>query len=140
MEREIIFRGKCTVSKKWIYGSLIVLNWATESEPDRKSYQIHDGTSDPKDVAVESIGQYIELSDTEKTKIFEGDILQHKYTDRLFNWLIKFKNGSFGLVNIGIDGYLGDWFSVDSTTFTDRKIVGNKTDNSELLKLCTSTL
>lgn len=135
MTREIIFRGKCIGSNNWIYGSLIILNLATESEsePYIDSYQIHDGISDAQDVYIDSVGQYIGLTDNDGKDIFENDILEKTGTC-LFDWLVEFKDGCFVIVNIGIDGYLGDRCTVDSTTFSDRKIIGNKTDNPELLK------
>lgn len=75
------------------------------------------------------------LKDTNKQIVFEGDILQSIVDDKLFNWLVVFKSGSFGIINIGVEGYLGEFYRCDSEYyFYDRKIIGNKFENTELLK------
>ncbi len=76
---------------------------------------------------------YLGLSDKKGNEICDGDILRHPESN-LFDWIVEFKDGCFCVVNIGVDGLLQDRFQVDSTTFTDRVIIGNKFDNPELMK------
>jgi len=79
--------------------------------------------------------QFIGLLDENKKEIYEGDILQQTIDNRLFNWLVVFKNGCFGIVNIGVNGYLGDFYSINSKYyFIERVIIGNMYENPELLK------
>ena len=54
------------------------------------------------------VQQYIGLQDSTDKDIYNGDILQSFVDPGLFNWLIEFEDGSFTLVNIGVDGYLGN--------------------------------
>jgi hypothetical protein len=71
-----------------------------------------------------------------KQRVFTGDILQHIHDKKLFNWLVLFNNGCFGIQNIGVDGYLGDFFPINSIYyFDDRIIIGNIYDNPEMLKV-----
>lgn len=81
--------------------------------------------------------QYIGQLDADKNKIYTGDILHHIYDDSLFNWLVVFKNGCFGIRNIGVGGHLGEFFHINSIYyFNDRIIIGNIYNNPELLKKC----
>ncbi len=80
------------------------------------------------------VTEYIGLKDAKGNEIYEGDILANQDSSSLFNWLVEFKDGGFVIVNIGIDGYLGDRFRVDSHTFSDRVVIGNIYKNPELLK------
>ncbi len=69
------------------------------------------------------------------TLIYEGDILGHVFLKLTYNWLVSFKDGCFCVQSIGIDGYLHDFFRIDSPYyFTDREIIGNQYQNPELLK------
>ncbi len=74
------------------------------------------------------------LTDAEGTPLYNGDILEHTYDKKLFKWLIEFDGYRFSIVNIGVDGYLGERFAVTHTQFTDRIKVGNSYTNPELLK------
>ena len=78
---------------------------------------------------------YTTLKDAYKTKVFEGDILENTIDSGLFNWLVVFRNGCFGIQNIGVDGYLMDFFPVDGEYFFfNHRVIGNKYDNPELMK------
>ena len=67
--REILFRGKCRKSGKWIYGDLL-----KHGENDYSIYEEKEAYSIP--VNEETIGQYIGLKDCDGNRIFEGDIIK----------------------------------------------------------------
>ena len=69
--REIIFRGKPLNKEEWVYGFLF---------HDENRYCIidkryHDNLFNLIEVDPQTIGQYTGINDSEKNKIFEGDIL-----------------------------------------------------------------
>lgn len=75
------------------------------------------------------------MQDNKKNEVCEGDILASTVDPVLFNWLVEYKNGCMGIRNIGVDGYLMEWFPVDGPYyFMDRVIVGNKFQHPDLMK------
>jgi uncharacterized phage protein (TIGR01671 family) len=81
--------------------------------------------------------EYTGLKDGTGKEIYEGDVLQSIISDSFFNWIVEWSDSlaGFVVVNIGIEGYLGDRFAVKSKAFfSDRIIIGNIHDNPELLK------
>jgi uncharacterized phage protein (TIGR01671 family) len=77
--------------------------------------------------------QFTGLHDKNGKEIYEGDIMQHKFDERLFNWLISFDDGAFVLQNIGVDGYLMDKIRLTQTSCIERIVIGNIYENPELL-------
>ena len=79
-------------------------------------------------------GQTDDCEGLNKRKVFVGDILKHNYSN-LMNWLVTSKYGCIGIQNIGIDGYLGDFFYQNSPYFyADRTIIGNIYEHKHLIK------
>jgi uncharacterized phage protein (TIGR01671 family) len=78
--------------------------------------------------------QYTGLNDKNGKEIYEGDILKYTYSDSLNNWLVEYKGACFVIVNIGIDGYLGQRFPLETGDLTERIVIGNCYENPALLR------
>lgn len=66
--KEVLFRGKSKDTKEWVYGYV----WIKET-PDEKTAYIIDNQGKLTEVTLETVGQYVGLTDVNDTKIFEGD-------------------------------------------------------------------
>lgn len=143
MEREIKFRACDKFQKKYVFTgfhicgevsafggmeSVIYETWKERSEALGYSSTIEAWD----DFEFE---QFTGMVDVNKKDIYESDILKSIKDDVLFNWLVVFEHGCFGIKNIGVDGFLGDFFHINSVYFfDDREIIGNVNENPELLK------
>jgi uncharacterized phage protein (TIGR01671 family) len=78
MKREILFRGLRTGGQGWLYGDLI--QWKSKGicaitpQDGNEWSNCYDF-----EVIPETVGQFTGLLDKNRTKIFEGDICNHKY-------------------------------------------------------------
>lgn len=81
------------------------------------------------------IMQFTGLQDKNSKDIYEGDILQSTIDKQLFNWKVSFNDGGFVIQNIGIDGYLMNYFPLNQSSCFNRIIIGNIYENPELLKI-----
>lgn len=135
MKREILFRGKDKVTKKWVYGDY------THNEGLKTHYisrNVNNTSRKAWEVDPDTVGQYTEFKDKNGKKIFEGDIV-HLKGDGFggsevgvdYHRIVSFNNGSFCLsvgegFHFPIDNYfhgLDDW-----------DVIGNVHDNLELIK------
>ena len=133
--REILFRGKCKNSGKWVEGDLRQdKDIGTSYISGYDYYTSGEGLQrDPFEYEVipESVGQYTGLTDKNGTKIFEGDIV--RWTDSAGttnNFIVTWDNHKAMF-------YLHSWgYSVDLCDCCAKElaVIGNIYDNPELLK------
>ncbi len=104
--REIKFRGKKKSDGNWIVGNYNLI--------DNRAYIFnHDPNGDnlnsPDDYEVipETVGQFIGIQDMDGTDIFDGDIVQSTFMDRVFTivwkrraWMMVWKDDPTGYADI----------------------------------------
>lgn len=115
--REILFRGKRVDDGEWVEGNLFV------SDTDSRTYILAGSriVTIEWEVDPSTVGQYTGLKDKNGKMIFEGHILSLR-TGRPH--VVRFKNGAFILEDSAIPMSFAIKF----------EIIGNVTDNPELLK------
>lgn len=137
--REILFRGKRIDNGEWVEGFLVVVG---------KLYYILTGKVDiTKGVAFErfevipsTVGQFTGLTDKDGVKIFEGDIVESKYTKKPY--LVCFGEYTYtdeygdeqdacGWCNKDWDGYI----TALGSPYAWATVIGNIHDNPELLEV-----
>lgn len=125
--REILFRGKCKNSGKWVEGDLRQdKDIGTSYISGYDYYTSGEGLQrDPFEYEVipESVGQYTGLTDIDGVKIYEGDIVD-----------ILTENEEVGAVTYDDGGFVitADGFTVsflDNINGTDIRVIGNIYDN-----------
>ena len=125
--REILFRGKDIISGEWIIGFLVsekhIGNWV-KCEP----------------VIPETVGQFTGLTDKNGKKIFEGDIVESKFTKRPYSVCF----GEYTYIDeYGDESSACGWYNEEAggygTAFGNpddwATVIGNIHDNPELLEL-----
>jgi len=125
--REILFRGK-TYDGGWVEGALLPFRIPTICKatyiPELGDPMIGESAYSYYPVIPESIGQFTELYDKNKKRIFEGDIIQ---LDSVI-CEITYENGGFQMITNKQQGL--------SHALQDRVkhfiIIGNSYDNSNL--------
>lgn len=124
MNREILYRG-INFQREWVYGDL----FHSYANDDIAIAYYREGSKTPTFDAIfpESVGQYTGLTDKNGVKIFEGDIIS--LGDPNIKYLTMWYNAGFAAKQIGASSYVGltYWAS-------DIKVLGNVTDNPELMK------
>lgn len=119
--REILFRGK-TVSGDWVFGLLAHI---------KNSWYISNKAGIPTayEFIPKTVGQYTGVTDKNRTKIFEGDIVTGYFNhEKIVGYIFYGGNAQFfiqrdGIYGIGLDNS-DCWLEV----------IGNIYDNPELLE------
>jgi uncharacterized phage protein (TIGR01671 family) len=135
MTREILFRGKKTVTSQWVEGSLICDKYGLPYAICQQNYNpVSDGVLSGWVFGVlpKSVGQFTGLLDKNGKKIFEGDIISNnedkiyfvEYIDDSCNYVLT--NGK------GYDSRNCQDLNCDSIFYS--AVIGNIHDNPELIR------
>ena len=138
MMREILFRGKDSITKSWVYGALVQQQDDLLKEKafiiSYSNYQFGDfSEAVMHEVDPETVGQCTGFGDKNGNKIFEGDIVSI-CNSKTFFFIVYWNHAvkSFILKSTvnGVNGI--DCNVLDSTQ--DIEVIGNIYDNPELIK------
>ena len=125
-----LFRGKEKDSGKWIYGDLRHISDGHGGYilciVDNTSGKNNDVTG--VEVIPETVGMFIMLTDKNRTKIFEGDIVKNSRFNKIeeVRYIDKRKRVMFCGIN-----YIVDLEYINEIYY---EVIGNIHDNPELLK------
>ena len=141
--RNYKFRGKRIYDGEWVYGDLVQYESGECALFTRRlSRYGHEATElfKREQVLPESVGQFVGLLDKNKIEICEGDILKvlgvdYNETCKDFNGEVVYKYNYFCCIYKLSDGFP---FRLRSS-FEKTEIIGNTTDNPELLEVKNGT-
>lgn len=118
--KEYLFRGKSIDNGEWVYGNLIYVD-GLDKYFIREKYEYEYDWDSLCEVIPETVGQYIGRDDTDRCKVFEGDILENQ---------IKHINQRLGQLLVITD--IRDCKNA-GMYINNYKVIGNIHDNPELL-------
>ena len=131
---KMICRGRRLDNQEWVEGYFAVLKWYLDEKPiaviipeDATLYP-HGELCGFYPVDPETVGRFTSLTDKNREKIFEGDIVDI-LTENEEIGVVAYEDGGF-LVNA--DGFCVDFHS--NINGTDLEVIGNIHDNPELTK------
>lgn len=135
MMREILFRGKDSITKRWVYGALVQQQDDLLKEKafiiSYSNYQFGDfSEAVMHEVDPETVGQYTGFVDKKGKKIFEGDILSI-YNSKAFLFAVEWNNQY--VLKCTTNGVSDNIFNVIESP-EDVEVFGNIYDNPELIK------
>lgn len=124
MNREIKFRGKRTDNGEWVYGYYVIdpkgqhkIYWQPFAESTSNTYHI----VDPK-----SVGQLVGIENEHGFSVYEGDII-HSDQWKPTTYQVCYDRGAFYIAG-------ADRHEVADIKYAEQfKVIGNTTDNPELL-------
>lgn len=128
MKREILFRGKDKATKKWVYGDY------THNEGLNTHYisrNVNNTSRKACMVDPDTIGQYTGLKDKNGNKIFEGDVIESKG----YRHIVMYDKNLAGFCSANVK-YPEDLCGLNQQWINecDKVVIGNVTDNPELIK------
>lgn len=127
--REYLFRGK-TKQGEWVYGSLDI-SYQHSVYP---MIRVHDKalSYNAKEVILESIGQYTEVTVKDDVRLFEGDIVNGaEFNGSYAHGKVVYYHGAFVVFPIGrfLEGLRELSYATKQLT-----VIGNVVDNPELIE------
>lgn len=127
--REILFRGKCKKTGKWLEG-----DYDHFYSLDGIFPMINIWGDESINAIPDSIGEYSGICDDFGVKIFEGDIVAGAlwWFEKPKNGVVVFREGSFGL--LWHRGKVEQFSAFTSICNMSYKVIGNIHDNPELLE------
>lgn len=133
--REILFRGKDSITKRWVYGALVQQQDDLLKEKafiiSYSNYQFGDfSEAVMHEVDPETVGQYTGFVDKKGKKIFEGDIVSI-YNSKAFLFAVEWNNQY--VLKCTTNGVSDNILNVIESP-EDVEVVGNIYDNPELIK------
>lgn len=134
--REILFRGKDSITKRWVYGALV----QQQDDPLKEkafiisysNYQFGDfSEAVMHEIDANTPGQYTGFVDKKGKKIFEDDIVSI-YNSKAFLFVVEW-NGNQYVLKCTTNGVSDNILNVIESP-EDVEVVGNIYDNPELIK------
>ena len=135
--REILFRGKRTDNGEWVDGYLSAYDLICQNYPEDTSNATGDYYGQTPyvgfvEVDPETVGQFTGMTDKNGKRIFEGDIVRCG-SGRICKVIFFISPGFSGFDLVPIGGFDAppphNW-----SLFSDTEVIGNITDNPELLE------
>ena len=131
---EILFRGKQIDNDEWVEGYYVCL-YDTKGH---KTHRIYTGYAETDcgdyypewfEVDPETVGRFTGLTDKNRERIFEGDVMEFKAYGILYRGVVTIKSGNAGVFCEG-----GSPFLDDAIKRYNAVKIGNIHDNPELLE------
>ena len=139
--REILFRGKRTDGKEWIYGSYIQSNSSWKGGHPHRAWIAEDAMSNGGWFALqkrlpvidETVGQYTGVLDKNGVRVFEGDIVRTQF-GRLVRIEYRAVEGFVGFDMTAIEcKHKFPWSDMAWCSY-NIEVVGNIHDNPEMVR------
>ena len=134
--REISFRGKDSITKRWVYGALVQQQDDLLKEKafiiSYSNYQFGDfSEAVMHEIDANTAGQYTGFVDKKSKKIFEGDIVSI-YNSKAFLFAVAWNDNHY-ILKCTTNGVSDNILNVIESP-EDVEVVGNIYDNPELIK------
>lgn len=123
--KDILFRGKGIITRKWHYG-----RYVRRIFDDIGHYIVSNGLKGEirkREVFPKSLGQYTGKHDAGENMVFGGDIVQDKGDSEILGVIVWNNEREEFVIDCK-----GDY--IDMEHITDFYVIGNTTDNPEMVK------